>query len=282
MCLWSIKVNSGCLQCHSTCVFVLCLQMRMGGMQSRGTALNHPWSGPLKGKTSPSSQTATFLGTSLLLVSEARKRPGWGVLLCSLILTSLPHVSAFQPSSWASKWWAMVRTSPSPFEWTGETLASLQKTWCSRELAWECPCPWSRRAIPTQVRPLWNTSLGKVLFIVKCDVTRSGFFIWASPGFKVNVEEKLWGIRGLCKREPSLCPLYPCHLHCQTSRPISDLVTLAELCIVGGLNEEEMLSQPPQLSSQKLMGPLLSLQAPRSNRLPLEAYSYPFWISKAP
>lgn len=157
------EMKSGGLQCHSTCVFVLWLQMRTGGTQSRETAPNHPWSGPPRGKTSPSSQTATFLGTSLLPVSEARKQPGWGMPLCSLILTSLPHVSAFQPSSWASRWWATVRTSPSPFEWTGGTLASLQKTWCSRELAWECPCPWSRRAIPIQVRPLWNTSSGEVL-----------------------------------------------------------------------------------------------------------------------
>lgn len=52
------------------------LQMRMGGVQNRGMAPKPHWSGPPRGRTWLSSQTATFLGTSSLLVSEAGRHPG--------------------------------------------------------------------------------------------------------------------------------------------------------------------------------------------------------------
>lgn len=43
-------------------------------------AQKHHLSGPLRGKILPSPQIATFLGTSLLLVSKARKQSG---LMCA-------------------------------------------------------------------------------------------------------------------------------------------------------------------------------------------------------
>lgn len=89
--LWYIKnPNSGCLQDNGPCAFILCLQMRMDGEQNKGMALKHHSSGPLRGRISPSSQIATFLGTSLLLVSKARKRSG---LLCAPVYSS-SHVLA--------------------------------------------------------------------------------------------------------------------------------------------------------------------------------------------
>lgn len=45
-------------------------------MQNKGMALKHHLSGPLRGRILPSSQTATFLGTSSPLVSKARKLCG--------------------------------------------------------------------------------------------------------------------------------------------------------------------------------------------------------------
>lgn len=50
--------------------------MKMGGVQNKGMALKHHLSGPLRGRILPSSQTATFLGTSSPLVSKARKPCG--------------------------------------------------------------------------------------------------------------------------------------------------------------------------------------------------------------
>lgn len=118
------------------------LQMRMGGVQNRGMAPKPHWSGPPRGRTWLSSQTATFLGTSSLLVSEAGRHPGPSALPRGVSCSrSCTIVSAFQRSSWASRCGVMVRTSPSPFAWTGETLASLQKTCCWRALASECPYP---------------------------------------------------------------------------------------------------------------------------------------------
>lgn len=135
--LWHAEeVHPGCFSSNGACVSFLCLQMRTAGVPSKGTALKRCWTGPPRGKTSPSSRTATSLGTSSLLVSEAGRQGGGGAPPSrSLILTILPRVSVFQPSSWASRCSVTGRTSPSPFEWTGETPASLRKTWCSRGLA---------------------------------------------------------------------------------------------------------------------------------------------------
>lgn len=75
--MWSIEVlHLGCLECDGTCVFILCLQMKTGGVWNKGTALKHHWSGPLRGRILPSSQIVTFLDTSLLLVSKAKRQSG--------------------------------------------------------------------------------------------------------------------------------------------------------------------------------------------------------------
>ena len=51
-------------------------------MQNKGMALKHHLSGPLRGRILLSSQTATFLGTSSLLVSKARKPHG---VVCAFV-----------------------------------------------------------------------------------------------------------------------------------------------------------------------------------------------------
>lgn len=102
---WCIEdLDSGCSQCDGTCVFILCLQMKTGGVWNKGMALKRHLSGPLRGRISPSSQIATFLGTSLPPVSKAWPQSGVKELLFTLILTfSHTTVSAFQRSSWASR-----------------------------------------------------------------------------------------------------------------------------------------------------------------------------------
>lgn len=67
----------------------------------------------------------------------------------------------FQASSWATKFWVMVRTWPSPSVWTDETHAFLQRTWCWKGLGWECRCLSLPRATPTPVRAHWPTPSGE-------------------------------------------------------------------------------------------------------------------------
>lgn len=145
--------------------------MRTGGVWNREMARRHLWSGPQIGRTSPWSRTVTSLGTSSPLVSEAgRQRGCLGASLCHGLTFWLSLVSAFQPSSWVTRFWVMGRTSPSPSEWTDGTLASLRKISCLRELAWEFRCPWSPRAIPILVRLLWSTSSGETVLSVNSDL----------------------------------------------------------------------------------------------------------------
>lgn len=140
------------------------LQMRMGGVWNREMARRHPSSGPQIGRILPWSQTVTFLDTSSPQVSEAAKPHSFMDDSLNRTLTLWPSLmSAFQRSSWATRSWATGRTFLSPSEWTGGTLASLQRILCLKALAWEYPCPWLLRATPTLARLLWSTSSGETL-----------------------------------------------------------------------------------------------------------------------